>query len=300
MSSIPAPASASLGSTFRTLRQSRGLSMNQVARDIISTSGLGKFERGEGSIGLEKFLPMLDRMNITMAEFMYHVNHYQWTPFVRLFDQLTKGVTQSDITELKRLQEEERAAIIEPNSPLDQHWLNSIAAECAVGLVDDDQPPLAANVTAVMDYLLGITNWMQYDLYLAGFVAYFAGPDVLGYVADTIFAKVMKYKDVMANDEKTTEIVLNVLAIFLSINRLDEASDLIQRIEHTPGTRHLTDHTFHFENLKAVYQYLLGNVDEANDSFRWIIASMQRLHLTPEIRFIEQQRERLVGKLSLS
>lgn len=77
MSSIPAPASASLGSTFRTLRQSRGLSMNQVARDIISTSGLGKFERGEGSIGLEKFLPMLDRMNITMAEFMYHVYHYQ-------------------------------------------------------------------------------------------------------------------------------------------------------------------------------------------------------------------------------
>lgn len=70
MSSIPAPASASLGSTFRTLRQSRGLSMNQVARDIISTSGLGKFERGEGSIGLEKFLPMLDRMNITMAEFI--------------------------------------------------------------------------------------------------------------------------------------------------------------------------------------------------------------------------------------
>lgn len=119
-------------------------------------------------------------MNITMAESMYHVYHYQWTPFIHFFNQLTQGVRQSDVTELQRLQKTERDAITEPNSPLDQHWLNSIAAECAVGLVDDDQPPLAANVTAVMDYLLGITNWMQYDLYLAGFVAYFAGPRCVG------------------------------------------------------------------------------------------------------------------------
>jgi Rgg/GadR/MutR family transcriptional activator len=286
-----------LGSTFRSLRQSRGLSMSQVANGIISTSGLGKFEREEGSIGLEKFLPMLNRMNMTMSEFMYHVNHYKWTPFIHFFDQLTDGVSQFDVIELQRLFSKELAAITEPNNPLDQHWLNSIAAECAIALIDDDQPPLATHVTAVMDYLMGITNWMQYDLYLAGFVAYFAGPDVLEYVADTIFAKVLKYKDIMDNGEKTTEIVLNILAIFLSVQRLDEANDLIQRIEHTAGTRHLTDHTFRFENLKAVYQYLIGNTDEAKDTFQWIIKSMQQLHLNPEIKFIIKQREDIIGKL---
>lgn len=61
------------GSTLKLLRESKGTSQKNLAEEILSPSHLSKFENGKHSISLEIFFDLLNKMNVTVNEFIvYH------------------------------------------------------------------------------------------------------------------------------------------------------------------------------------------------------------------------------------
>lgn len=60
-----------MGEIVRNFRISRGLTLKEVCSENFSVAQLSKFERGDSEITFSKLLIILERMNISMEEFMF-------------------------------------------------------------------------------------------------------------------------------------------------------------------------------------------------------------------------------------
>lgn len=63
---------SNIGTVFRKLRKSKGLSQKEVAAGILSPQFLSEFERGYSNISLLNFISLLDKINVQITEFKIH------------------------------------------------------------------------------------------------------------------------------------------------------------------------------------------------------------------------------------
>ena len=68
-----------LGFIFKKFRQAHHLKLNDFTQAGISTSQLSRFERGTFELTVGKFIPVLDKMNVSLEEFMYVANGFKWS-----------------------------------------------------------------------------------------------------------------------------------------------------------------------------------------------------------------------------
>ncbi|MGO2083012.1 Rgg family transcriptional regulator [Vagococcus sp.] len=59
------------GALFRSLRESRHLTLQQVSDEMNSVSFISKFEKGQSNISLVRFERLLQQINMTVEEFFY-------------------------------------------------------------------------------------------------------------------------------------------------------------------------------------------------------------------------------------
>ena len=59
-----------LGKTLRRLRQGKQVSISSLADEHLSKSQISRFERGESEISCSRLLNLLDKLNITIDEFV--------------------------------------------------------------------------------------------------------------------------------------------------------------------------------------------------------------------------------------
>lgn len=58
-----------IGKVIRNIRLKKKINSNVLYKDLLSRPAIAKFERGESDTSVEKFLKMLERLNITLEEF---------------------------------------------------------------------------------------------------------------------------------------------------------------------------------------------------------------------------------------
>ena len=64
----------SAGALFRQLRQERNTTLQQIADTQCSAAFISKFERGERDISFTRMRHLLDRINVSVEEFMFQLN----------------------------------------------------------------------------------------------------------------------------------------------------------------------------------------------------------------------------------
>ena len=87
-----------LGKTLRKVRQGKQISLCSVADEHLSKSQISRFERGESEISCIRLINILDKLHITLDEFLMGTI-YQFTPTTRysISDNIKKGDFLSEI-----------------------------------------------------------------------------------------------------------------------------------------------------------------------------------------------------------
>ena len=91
------------GEIFKRFRESRGLSLKDVANDNLSKSQLSRFENGQNDLTLNKFIMALNAINVSINEFMYAVNDFHNDELTELLDIIRTCTIKNDIKGLKNL-----------------------------------------------------------------------------------------------------------------------------------------------------------------------------------------------------
>ncbi|QGJ85330.1 MutR family positive transcriptional regulator [Streptococcus phage phi-SgaBSJ31_rum] len=61
---------SNLGNTLRKVRQGKQISLHSVADEHLSKSQISRFERGESEISCARLINILDKLNISLDEFL--------------------------------------------------------------------------------------------------------------------------------------------------------------------------------------------------------------------------------------
>lgn len=65
-----------IGNTLRTIRETVSLTQTQMAEGIMSQSNYSKVEKNEIDISFTKMIAVLNRLKMSVDEFLYIHNHY--------------------------------------------------------------------------------------------------------------------------------------------------------------------------------------------------------------------------------
>ncbi|HEO6964476.1 TPA: helix-turn-helix transcriptional regulator, partial [Streptococcus agalactiae] len=86
-----------LGKTLRRLRKGKKVSISSLADEHLSKSQISRFERGESEITCSRLLNILDKLNITIDEFV-SIHSKAHTHFFILLNRVRKYCAEKNVT----------------------------------------------------------------------------------------------------------------------------------------------------------------------------------------------------------
>lgn len=151
------------GKIFKKIRESRQLSLKEVAKSGISTSQLSRFENGITDLTITKFVTALDSLNMSIEEFMYAAHEFHNDDLTDLLEKIKFFVSSKDDFNLRNLlinyQESE---VIRSK----YRQLNILLIKIHLQKLSDEKYYTTEDINLLTDYLFGVEFWGYYELLL--------------------------------------------------------------------------------------------------------------------------------------
>lgn len=286
--------SSKFGTTFRTLRQGRHLSLSEACQGIMTKSALSKFENGHSTILFENLLPLLNRLYITFSEFLHAANDYAWNANGAFFRDLTNAyLNKNQVTVMRMIRQETAAA--EGESDLRFHQINAITAKCVLALLKKTEVA-STDIQFVIDYLFDQDNWMQYELSFLRYVIPFYPPARLLLLTKTMLRSGREFLSLGGNADFGAETYLSILATMLDNGCLADAKSALGMIEPNTALSLSLGSSLNLKELKAVLQYLSGEREKGLAECRRVVETASWLGIDWEIGQLNDQWEDLTGQ----
>lgn len=217
------------GKVFKILRESKNLSLAEVAGDYVSTAQLSRFENGKSRLSVDLFFACLKNMDVLQGEFStFYDVYYQQEDIrtsVRLYTEMNNRNTYFIKQELSKLKEEYDRTGRKSTRVLVAVlyvFLNKCDKNYQVPIVEEE---------VITDYLFSIDEWCFYELWIFGACYKVLNIQTLETFIHEIVARTQFYMGIEANRKKVYRIILNILGYLLDIGEERRASKLIRLVQ---------------------------------------------------------------------
>ena len=227
------------GKTIRELRKSKGLTIAELSKDIVSLPFLSKYERGSGDISTSKFFKLIDRLNVSMIEFEKVYLKDDDKSNCSFMDKLGKYVVSDNTVALNNLIEEEKQYYTEDKNIRHKH--NVIILEQHLnkrcGLKYD-----ANKIKIITNYLMMVDDWSYYEISLFGNSIFFIPSDTVEFLLKVAIKKTVLFEALSNNKHELSLVLMNGIINFIENNQLRKAEKTIKLTEKL-----LENTTFYYE-----------------------------------------------------
>ncbi len=154
-----------LGQTFRKIRNTKGLTLDEVANGEFSLSMLSKFENGKTQISVEKLNKALSNMHVSIEEFYYIARELEYDEYTKFISEIDILYYNKDRVALKSRYDAE-LKLSETNKYGRFNILNSIIIASKIKFLDKSFEIEEEHIKVLYDYLFGIEAWGEYEMTL--------------------------------------------------------------------------------------------------------------------------------------
>lgn len=234
-----------LGITLRKVRKGKQISLCSVADEHLSKSQISRFERGESEISCIRLINILDKLHITLDEFLIlHDEDYTKTEsFANLVQYIRKQYSSQNINNIQSLL----------SSPSD-YTLNSFEKTMVKSILytmDSSVIPSDDELLQLTDYLFKVEKWGYYEIILLGNCV-----RTINYDSYFLLTKEMLSNYIYSSLNKTnkrivTQLAINCLILSIDIEELTNCFYLIDEIKA------LLDNELNFYE-RTVFLYATG------------------------------------------
>lgn len=234
-----------LGVTLRKVRKGKQISLCSVADGYLSKSQISRFERGESEISCIRLINILDKLHITLDEFLIlHDEDYTNTEsFANLVQYIRKQYSSQNIDDIARLL-----------SDTSNYTLNSFEKTMVKSILhtlDSNIIPSEDELLQLTDYLFKVEKWGYYEIILLGNCV-----RTINYNSYFLLTKEMLNNYIYSSLNKTNKRIVTQLAINCFILSIDKeeysnCSYLIDKIKE------LLDNELNFYE-QTVFLYATG------------------------------------------
>ena len=151
-----------LGITLRKVRKGKQISLCSVADEHLSKSQISRFERGESEISCIRLINILDKLHITLDEFLVlHNEDYTNTElFANLVQYIRKQYSSQNIKNI--------AALLSDSSHYTLNSFEKTMIKSILHTMDSSIIPSNKELLQLTDYLFKVEKWGYYEITLLG------------------------------------------------------------------------------------------------------------------------------------
>ena len=237
-----------LGKTLRKVRQGKQMSICSLADECLSKSQISRFERGETEISCIRLINILDKLHVTLDEFLIlHDDDYTNSEsFASLVQYIRKQYSSQSIDNIACLLSDTTNYTLDP---LEKTMVKSILHTMDSRIIPSDEELLQ-----LTDYLFKVEKWGYYEIILLANCV-----RTINYKSCYLLTKEMLDNHIYSSLNKTNKRIVTQLAIncfILSIDKIDKeefsnCSYLIDKIKE------LLDNELNFYE-QTVFLYATG------------------------------------------
>ncbi len=254
------------GDTFKQIRLTRKYSIEALADEGVSKSTISRFERLESDITFNKLVGLLNKMQVSVGEFMFLSERNLG---INALNQLPKFILEKDQEQLQLLMEQlwreyEKDRIIYRKVTailIELHYNRLVKKE-----VEEER------LLFLTDYLLQCEVWTQFDLFILGNAVEFLPPNTSIVLTKELIKKTSLFHGNRLVFETVINILVNTSLVCIKEDRLLVAKEIIAELQELG-----VDETYFFERVLIKFvsgSYLVKCGDviegerEVNESFQ--------------------------------
>ncbi|MEY8736184.1 helix-turn-helix domain-containing protein [Lactobacillus sp. AN1001] len=247
------------GKVFKHFRESKNMSLREVAGKTTSASQISRFERGHTGINVETFYHCLHTMNISMHEFENKYNEYNHIDDFNYNIAISEAYLEKNISKLtsilhNELKSDKKAA-----------RLNSIVIKIAIFMCDDSKKVHKKDIEYLSDYLFSIDDWGKYEIWLFSNSLFALPSKSLAVLGSEIVSSLHFHKNSEEYRRKVYITLLNIINCFLERDNLDLALKFLNYFENTNIPESELYIKIFYKYAKSIYLYKTGKISSLND-----------------------------------
>ena len=200
-----------LGITLRKVRKGKQISLCSVADEHLSKSQISRFERGESEISCIRLINILDKLHITLDEFLVlHNEDYTNTElFANLVQYIRKQYSSQNIKNI--------AALLSDSSHYTLNSFEKTMIKSILHTMDSRIIPSNKELLQLTDYLFKVEKWGYYEITLLGNCV-----RTINYNSYFLLTKEMLNNYIYSSLNKTNKRIVTQLAINCLILSVDK------------------------------------------------------------------------------
>lgn len=200
-----------LGITLRKVRKGKQISLCSVADEHLSKSQISRFERGESEISCIRLINILDKLHITLDEFLVLHNEDYTTAelFANLVQYIRKQYSSHNIKNI--------AALLSDSSHYTLNSFEKTMIKSILHTMDSSIIPSNKELLQLTDYLFKVEKWGYYEITLLGNCV-----RTINYNSYFLLTKEMLNNYIYSSLNKTNKRIVTQLAINCLILSVDK------------------------------------------------------------------------------
>ena len=200
-----------LGITLRKVRKGKQISLCSVADEHLSKSQISRFERGESEISCIRLINILDKLHITLDEFLvlHNEDYTNAELFANLVQYIRKQYSSHNIKNI--------AALLSDSSHYTLNSFEKTMIKSILHTMDSSIIPSNKELLQLTDYLFKVEKWGYYEITLLGNCV-----RTINYNSYFLFTKEMLNNYIYSSLNKTNKRIVTQLAINCLILSVDK------------------------------------------------------------------------------
>ncbi|VTS99326.1 helix-turn-helix domain-containing protein [Streptococcus dysgalactiae] len=216
---------SNLGKTLRKIRQGKQISLCSVADEYLSKSQISRFERGESEISCIRLINILDKLYITLDEFLilHDKDYTNSETFANLVQYIRKHYLAQNINNI--------ACLLSDTSIYTLNSFEKTMVKSILHTMDSNVIPSDEELLQLTDYLFKVEKWGYYEIILLGNCV-----RTINYNSYFLLTKEMLNNYIYSSLNKTnkrivTQLAINCLILSIDKEKFSNCSYLIDEIK---------------------------------------------------------------------
>ena len=234
-----------LGITLRKVRKGKQISLSSVADEHLSKSQISRFERGESEISCIRLINILDKLHITLDEFLIlHDKDYSNTEsFANLVQYIRKQYSSQNINNIK--------CLLSDSSNYTLNSFEKTMVKSILHTMDSRISPSDEELLQLMDYLFKVEKWGYYEIVLFGNCVRTINYDPYFLLTKELLKNYLYSSLNKTNKRMVAQLAINCLILSIDEEKFSNCSYLIDKIKE------LLDNELNFYE-QTVFLYATG------------------------------------------
>lgn len=204
---------------LKIIRENKGLSQREFAKNIVSPSFYSKVESGQSQISASLLFKILEEANVTVQEFYYIKKNYKNEKQVATLRDIRIHFSKGDIAALEVLYKKMKETSSDENillviENLKKHIKNV--------------PFNQSSLKVLEKHLLDIPGWGHYEFQLFSLCSYFFDADTLILLSNNVVRNIEKYKEFVNYEQDFLIILINLVKSLVKENNIEYAHYYLQ------------------------------------------------------------------------